>query len=39
MLQASQACSVAVAAGTAAPGVLAAVRNVMGGAPLPAGCQ
>jgi hypothetical protein len=39
MLQASQACSAAVAAGTAAPGVMGVVRGIMGGAPLPAGCQ
>jgi hypothetical protein len=39
MLQASQACNVAVAAGAASPAVLAAVRAAMGGAALPAGCQ
>lgn len=39
MLQASQACNVAVAAGAANPAVLAAVRAAMGGAALPPGCQ
>ena len=39
MLQASQVCNVAVAAGTASPAVLAAVRAALGGAALPAGCQ
>lgn len=39
MLQASQACNIAVAAGAASPQVLAAVRAAMGGAALPAGCQ
>ena len=39
MLQASQACNVAVAAGAASPAVLAAVRAAMGGAALPPGCQ
>jgi hypothetical protein len=39
MLQASQACNVAVAAGAASPQVLAAVRAAMGGASLPPGCQ
>lgn len=39
MLQASQACNVAVAAGAASPAVMAAVRAAMGGAALPAGCQ
>jgi len=38
MVQASQACNVAVAAGAASPAVLAAVRAAMGGAALPAGC-
>lgn len=39
MLQASQACNVAVAAGAASPQVMAAVRAAMGGAALPPGCQ
>lgn len=39
MLQASQACNVAVAAGAASPAVMAAVRAAMGGAALPPGCQ
>ena len=39
MLQASQACNVAVAAGAASPAVMAAVRTAMGGAALPPGCQ
>jgi hypothetical protein len=39
MLQASQACNVAVAAGAATPAVMAAVRAAMGGAALPPGCQ
>jgi hypothetical protein len=39
LLQASQACSAAVAAGSAAPAVLGAVRAALGSAPLPAGCQ
>lgn len=39
MLQASQACNVAVAAGQASPAVLAAVRAALGGAALPPGCQ
>lgn len=39
MLQASQACNVAVAAGAASPQVMAAVRAAMGGAQLPPGCQ
>lgn len=39
MLQASQACNVAVAAGAATPAVMAAVRAAMGGAQLPPGCQ
>jgi hypothetical protein len=39
MLQASQACNVAVAAGAATPAVMAAVRAAMGGASLPPGCQ
>ncbi len=39
MLQASQACNIAVAAGQGTPAVMAAVRAAMGGAQLPAGCQ
>lgn len=39
MLQASQACNIAVAAGQGAPAVMNAVRAAMGGAALPAGCQ
>jgi hypothetical protein len=39
MLQASQVCNAAVAAGSAAPAVLAAVRGALGAAPLPSGCQ
>lgn len=39
MLQASQACNVAVAAGAASPAVMAAVRAALGGAAMPAGCQ
>jgi hypothetical protein len=39
LLQASQACNAAVAAGSAAPAVLGAVRAALGSAPLPAGCQ
>jgi hypothetical protein len=39
LLQASQACSAAVAAGSAAPAVLGAVRAALGSAPLPGGCQ
>jgi len=37
-LQASQACNVAVAAGAAAPAVMAAIRAASGGAALPARC-
>jgi len=39
MLQAAQACNVAVAAGAASPQVMAAVRAAMGGSQLPPGCQ
>ena len=39
MLNAGQACNIAVAAGQGAPAVLNAVRAAMGGAALPAGCQ
>ena len=39
MLNAAQACNIAVAAGQGAPAVLNAVRAAMGGGALPAGCQ
>lgn len=39
MLNAAQACNIAVAAGQGAPAVLNAVRAAIGGGPLPAGCQ
>ena|SRR5829696_5909966 len=39
MLQAGQACQAMVAAGSAAPQILNAVRAAMGGGALPAGCQ
>lgn len=39
MLNAGQACNIAVAAGQGAPAVMSAVRAAMGGAALPAGCQ
>jgi hypothetical protein len=39
LLQAAQACSAAVAAGSAAPAVLGAVRAALGSAPMPLGCQ
>jgi hypothetical protein len=39
LVQASQACNIAVGAGAASPAVLAAVRGALGGAALPAGCQ
>jgi hypothetical protein len=39
MLQASQACNIAVAAGAASPAVMSAVRAAMGGAALPPGCN